>query len=139
VKESKQGEIAVFDAAQLAEKREGDVSIEELGRAARLPWEVDGRKWHTQDRVSHSGQPCMWDGGLRSRGFWKNCRRPPIWHLSTGMTVPLSKSNRLRVSVGSCTLVRQVSGCCRCASAFVATRSQLNNWMPNWDCCRWTT
>jgi excinuclease ABC subunit A len=62
LKESKQGDIAIFDAAQLAEKRAGDVSIEELGRAAKLPWEIDGRKWHTQDRVSNSGQPCRWDG-----------------------------------------------------------------------------
>ena len=45
-----------------AAKQKGDVSIEELGKSAKLPWEVDGRKWHTQDRIAHTGQPCRWDG-----------------------------------------------------------------------------
>ncbi|MFT3882059.1 MAG: excinuclease ABC subunit UvrA [Gemmatales bacterium] len=27
-----------------------------------MPWEADGIKWHTQDRVSFSGRACKWDG-----------------------------------------------------------------------------
>ena len=60
--ESARGVIETFDAGAVAAKQKGDVSIEELGRSAKLPWEVDGRKWHTQDRISHTGQPCNWDG-----------------------------------------------------------------------------
>ena len=60
--ESSRGAIDTFDAVAVAAKQKGDVSIEELGRSAKLPWEVDGRKWHTQDRISHTGQPCRWDG-----------------------------------------------------------------------------
>ncbi|MFN9720282.1 MAG: excinuclease ABC subunit UvrA [Planctomycetota bacterium] len=61
--ESRRGLIETFDAAAVSEKKAGDVSIEQLGRSAKLPWEVDGRKWHCHDRIAHSGQPCRWDGG----------------------------------------------------------------------------
>ena len=59
---STRGSIETFDAAAVSTKQEGDVSIAELGKSAKLPWEVDGRKWHTQDRIAHTGQPCRWDG-----------------------------------------------------------------------------
>ena len=29
-----------------------------------MPWEVDGRRWHTQDRVGRGGEPCRWDGRI---------------------------------------------------------------------------
>jgi excinuclease ABC subunit A len=29
-----------------------------------MPWEADGRKWHTEDRVGRSGEPCRWDGRI---------------------------------------------------------------------------
>lgn len=35
--------------------------------AARAPWEIDGRKWHTQDRVARNGRPARWDGQLLGR------------------------------------------------------------------------
>ena len=60
--ESSRGAIETFDAAAVAAKQKGDVSIEELGRSAKLPWEVDGCKWHTQDRIAYTGQPCRWEG-----------------------------------------------------------------------------
>jgi excinuclease ABC subunit A len=60
--ESKRGAIETFDAAAVAEKKAGDVSIEQLGKSAKLPWELDGRKWHIHDRVGYSGEPCRWDG-----------------------------------------------------------------------------
>jgi len=59
---STRGTIETFDAAEVAAKKSGDVSIDELGKSAKLPWEVDGRKWHTQDRIAHTGQPCRWEG-----------------------------------------------------------------------------
>ena len=59
---SSRGTIQTFDAVAATAKQKGDVSIEELGRSAKLPWEVDGCKWHTQDRIAHTGQPCRWDG-----------------------------------------------------------------------------
>ncbi len=31
---------------------------------AQTPWEVDGRKWHTRDRVAANGRPARWDGRI---------------------------------------------------------------------------
>jgi excinuclease ABC subunit A len=31
---------------------------------AKAPWEVDGRKWHTRDRVARNGRPVRWDGRI---------------------------------------------------------------------------
>src|SRR5579862_4709748 len=27
-----------------------------------MPWETDGHRWHTIDRVSHTAKPCRWEG-----------------------------------------------------------------------------
>ena len=29
-----------------------------------MPWEADGRRWHTKDRVGRNGHPCRWDGRI---------------------------------------------------------------------------
>ncbi|MCA9065221.1 MAG: ATP-binding cassette domain-containing protein, partial [Planctomycetaceae bacterium] len=60
--ESTTGTIAAFDVKAAATKRDTDVTIEQLGKSALLPWEEDGPKWHLHDRIAHSGQPCRWDG-----------------------------------------------------------------------------
>src|SRR5262249_3493303 len=61
-----------------AQKRAGDLDLRKVGAEARMPWQVEGRRWHTIDRVSHTGQPVRWEGdalGLvideleRIRGF----------------------------------------------------------------------
>jgi excinuclease ABC subunit A len=52
----------VFDARAAARKQSGDVSLADLGKDAKMPWEVDGRGWHTRDRLSHQGRPCQWEG-----------------------------------------------------------------------------
>jgi excinuclease ABC subunit A len=31
---------------------------------AQMPWEVNGRKWHTQTLISRTGKPCKWDGRI---------------------------------------------------------------------------
>ncbi len=51
-----------YDPRQAEETRQGDVEIEQIGNEVRMPWEVDGRRWHTVERVSRSGKPCRWDG-----------------------------------------------------------------------------
>ncbi|PHS18474.1 MAG: excinuclease ABC subunit A [Blastopirellula sp.] len=51
-----------FDSAD--QSREGDMEINEVGRATQMPWEADGRKWHTTDRVGHDGQSVNWDGKI---------------------------------------------------------------------------
>jgi excinuclease ABC subunit A len=32
-----------------------------------MPWESDGRRWHTRDRVGRKGEPCRWDGRILER------------------------------------------------------------------------
>ena len=54
----------VYDFAAAQAKQEGDLDINELGEDIKMPWEIDGHKWHTQDRVSRSGASCRWDGKI---------------------------------------------------------------------------
>jgi excinuclease ABC subunit A len=46
------------------EKGEKDLDLSEVGREARMPWQVDGRRWHTADRRSRHGNACRWDGRI---------------------------------------------------------------------------
>ena len=62
LKEEHRGEVEVYDAAEAAEKQDGDLELRQVGRDAAPPWLADGRKWHTQDRISHSGKRCRWEG-----------------------------------------------------------------------------
>lgn len=55
------------DFAAAEEMKADDLEIEEVGEDARMPWEVDGRRWHTQERVGRSGQPCRWDGQILAK------------------------------------------------------------------------
>ncbi|MEX0676636.1 MAG: ATP-binding cassette domain-containing protein, partial [Pirellulales bacterium] len=58
---------AVFDFAAEQSEQPGDVDIADVGKDSRMPWEVDGRRWHTRDRVGRKGQPCRWDGRILER------------------------------------------------------------------------
>src|SRR5262249_31969109 len=39
-----------------------DVPLEKIGKDSAMPWEVDGKLWHTSQRLSHKGKPCRWEG-----------------------------------------------------------------------------
>jgi len=52
----------LFDFAAAESQREGDRDITEVGQDARMPWEIDGRHWHTVARVGRNGKPCRWEG-----------------------------------------------------------------------------
>jgi excinuclease ABC subunit A len=53
-----------YDPFAQAGPREGDLELEQVGRDAKMPWETDGRRWHTQDRVAYRGAPCRWEGEI---------------------------------------------------------------------------
>ncbi len=55
---------APYNPAEHLEKKEGDVDLAEVGKDARMPWESDGRRWHTHDRVGRKGEPIKWDGRI---------------------------------------------------------------------------
>ena len=65
-------ERPLFDAAAYFEEQQklltdsagisdDDVVVTE---PVQMPWEVDGRLWHTQKRVSRNGVECKWDGDI---------------------------------------------------------------------------
>jgi excinuclease ABC subunit A len=37
------------------QKQDGDLDITEVGKTASMPWQSDGRGWHTRDRVGRNG------------------------------------------------------------------------------------
>ena len=51
-----------FDVTAAASKQEGDLDLRQVGKNAKMPWQQDGRQWHTDGRISHRGQPCKWEG-----------------------------------------------------------------------------
>jgi excinuclease ABC subunit A len=57
-------ERKAYDPAAALVPQEEDVDIDEVGRDTRMPWEADGRAWHTRDRVARDGQPCRWEGRI---------------------------------------------------------------------------
>ena len=58
---------AAHDAAAKTRRREGDLEIQDVGKATKMPWELDGPGWHTRDRVGRNGAPCRWDGRILKR------------------------------------------------------------------------
>ncbi len=41
-----------------------ETQVEPIGQDAQMPWEVDGRRWHTVERVGREGRPCRWEGAI---------------------------------------------------------------------------
>jgi excinuclease ABC subunit A len=56
------GERKPHNPAAITASRADDLEIEDVGRDAQMPWEANGRRWHTQDRVDRKGAPAKWDG-----------------------------------------------------------------------------
>ena len=51
-----------FDPAAEMKKKAGEVDLARVGREVPAPWQRDGRRWHTIERLSRNGRPCRWDG-----------------------------------------------------------------------------
>ena len=58
----KRAEVEIFDVVEASRKQSGDLDLRKVGRDTPMPWQVDGRRWHTIDRVGHNGRPCRWEG-----------------------------------------------------------------------------
>jgi len=65
--------VPVFEEGKFADRNthkteetvvETTFDVRTLGADAQMPWETDGVRWHTQDRVSRKGQPIRWDGRI---------------------------------------------------------------------------
>jgi excinuclease ABC subunit A len=53
---------ATYDPLAADRPADGDVALESVGHGVAPPWQIDGPRWHTQDRLSFRGTPCRWDG-----------------------------------------------------------------------------
>ncbi|HWL09581.1 MAG TPA: excinuclease ABC subunit UvrA [Planctomicrobium sp.] len=55
-------EVDLFDVAEAAKKKKGDLDIAAVGRQTAAPWQTDGRAWHTSLRPARNGKSCRWEG-----------------------------------------------------------------------------
>ena len=47
------------------DEQEGDLDLDQRRRGrSKMPWEADGRRWHTRDRVARDGSDDQWDGRI---------------------------------------------------------------------------
>jgi excinuclease ABC subunit A len=44
--------------------QDGDLELSQVGKDAQMPWETDGQRWHTADRLTSKGTPCRWEGQI---------------------------------------------------------------------------
>ena len=56
----------IYDPFAAEKKLAGDIALEKVGKDAAMPWQTDGKTWHTQTRLSHQGKPCRWEGEVLS-------------------------------------------------------------------------
>ena len=57
----------VHNFAADTKEKFGDIDITDIGNSQKMPWEIDGHRWHTKTRVSRSGETCNWDGAVVER------------------------------------------------------------------------
>ncbi len=50
-----------FDTGGLEEIEDVRFDEQDLGKG-NMPWEMDGKAWHTRDRIGHRGEACRWEG-----------------------------------------------------------------------------
>ncbi|QDS97296.1 excinuclease ABC subunit UvrA [Adhaeretor mobilis] len=54
----------LYDFQAAAAPQKGDLAISDLGAEIDMPWETDGRRWHTRDRITRAGEHCHWEGKI---------------------------------------------------------------------------
>ena len=52
------------DPEPIDEQRKGDLELEDVGRDTKMPWEINGRRWHVEERVARDGQAVRWEGEI---------------------------------------------------------------------------
>jgi excinuclease ABC subunit A len=53
-----------YDPLAAATEQAGDVALEKVGKDAAMPWQTDGRRWHTTAHTSGDGKPTRWEGAI---------------------------------------------------------------------------
>jgi excinuclease ABC subunit A len=57
-------ERAKYDPQAAEMIRATEAAVEPVGADAQMPWQTDGRRWHTAQRLSHDDKPCRWEGHI---------------------------------------------------------------------------
>jgi len=65
--EGNRGDRESFDAEAARKKKTGDVDPTKIGADAKMPWETDGRRWHTVDGLANNGQRRKWNGEILAK------------------------------------------------------------------------
>src|SRR5439155_779490 len=55
---------ARFDPAAAEATTDADLDLDDVGKDAQLPWEADGKRWHTESRITAKGKPSRWEGAI---------------------------------------------------------------------------
>ncbi len=50
-----------YDPNSVSVGQQGDLELDKIGRDTLLPWQADGRRWHTRDSVDRTGGAIRWD------------------------------------------------------------------------------
>ena len=56
-----------YQPASIPSTAEPQIDLADIGRDARMPWETDGRLWHTTTRVGRNGKTVKWSGELLAK------------------------------------------------------------------------
>lgn len=54
----------VYDPEAATKKKKDDIELRHVGADSKMPWEIDGRGWHVDQRVDRKGKPVQWDGRI---------------------------------------------------------------------------
>ena len=101
-----------FDFAAEAAARQTDLDLTEVGRETRMPWEMDGPRWHTVDRVGEAAPPAAGTAASWPRSSIASSSGPISSPRPTGASGAWSKSARQRnPKAGSSTRLPARSGC----------------------------
>lgn len=55
---------AIYDPEAEARAAPGDMEIEDVGRAVKSPWELDGPRWHIHGNIARNGRQRRWEGRI---------------------------------------------------------------------------
>src|SRR5262249_36108224 len=90
-------ERVVYDPLAAAAPKEGDIALEAVGKDHDMPWQTDGRRWHTRDRLTTEGKPCRWEGEILT---WIDDRvheagdfGDTVWNQRSVVEIPAQKSS----------------------------------------------
>lgn len=84
-------ERARFDPQAEMRSNPDDMEIEEVGRSAKAPWEVDGPRWHIHGGIARNGRPRRWEGRILEAVV--------EWIEATGRFAPVNWNHRSIVEI----------------------------------------